>query len=93
MRTSTLFVEKTSDFSKFMVCSHGHSDRVLSQCRKGEGVNFSRFCADVFYGRSLIVLVKQLSSYLTIVPHRVGIVLPYTKKLGSHSHLVVVLGL
>jgi len=26
---------------------------------KGEGVNFSRFCADVFYGRPLDVLCKR----------------------------------
>jgi len=27
MRTSTLFEAKTSDFSKFMVCSHGRGER------------------------------------------------------------------
>jgi len=58
MRTSTLFGAKTSDFSKYIVCPHEQGGRGLSQCGhfvgKEEGGNFSRFCADVFYGRSLI---------------------------------------
>jgi len=46
------FAQKTSDFSKFMVCQNGQGGKgLLSQCKhfvdKGEGVNFSRFCADV----------------------------------------------
>jgi len=45
MRTSVLFGEKTSDFSIFMVRPHGQG---------GRGVNFTRFCADVFYGRPLM---------------------------------------
>jgi len=59
MRTSALFGAKTPDFSKFMVCSHGQGERWLSQCGhfsdKGERVNFSRFSADVLYGRPLKV--------------------------------------
>jgi len=53
-------VQKTSDFSKFMVCPHGQGEGEggLSQCvhfsDKEGGVNFSRFCADVFYGRPLM---------------------------------------
>jgi len=40
-----------------MVCPHGQ--RGLSQCghirtKKGEGVNFSQFCADFLYGRPLV---------------------------------------
>jgi len=50
-------VQKSSNFSKFMVCPHGQ--RELSQCghfsdKGGERVNFSRFCADVFYGLLII---------------------------------------
>jgi len=45
MRMSALFGAKTSDFSKFLICPHG----------QGKGVNFSRFCANVFYGRSLTI--------------------------------------
>jgi len=41
-----------------MICPQGHREG-LSQFRhfsdKGEGVNFSRFCAVVFYGRPLTV--------------------------------------
>jgi len=48
-------VQITSDFSKYMVCLHGQGG--LSQCGhfvdKRKGVNFLRFCADVFYGRPL----------------------------------------
>jgi len=52
MRTSALFEEK-KDFSKFMVWPHGQGE--LSQCRHfADRVNFSRFCADVFYGRPLM---------------------------------------
>jgi len=40
---SHVLVQKRSDFLKFRVCLHG----------KGERVNFSRFCADVFYGPPL----------------------------------------
>jgi len=41
-----------------MVCPHGQGG--LSQCGHFEdkgGVNFSRFCADVFYGRALTTLL------------------------------------
>jgi len=47
-------VQNTSDFSKLMVCPHGQWR--LSQCGNfsDNGSNFSRFCADVLYGRLLI---------------------------------------
>jgi len=33
-------------------------EKGVEQCEQGaKGVNFSRFCADVFYGRPLIVLL------------------------------------
>jgi len=47
----TFLVQKTLDFSKFMVRLHGQGGRGLSFCRQGGGR--SRFCADVFYGRPL----------------------------------------
>jgi len=40
------FFAKTLEFSKFMVCLHG----------RGRESQFSRFCADVFYGRPLTVM-------------------------------------
>jgi len=52
-------VQKTLDFAKFMVCpqSAWKKGEELIQCGnfadKGVGVNFSRFCADVLYGRPL----------------------------------------
>jgi len=59
MRTSALLSAKSSDFLIFMMCPHGQGKKGLSQCGhladKGGGeVNFSRYCADVFYGRLLI---------------------------------------
>jgi len=58
-------VQKTSDFSKFMVCPHGQERRRgWTSADKRWGVNFSRFCADVFYGRPLTwkrrFIIKQL---------------------------------
>jgi len=49
---------KTSNFSKFILCPHGQRGGGLSQCghfsdKEGREVNFSRFCADIFYGRLL----------------------------------------
>jgi len=47
----------------FVQCRHFADNRVssdadvctlLSQCGQGSGVNFSQFCADIFYGRPLI---------------------------------------
>jgi len=32
MRTSELFLQKSSDFSKIMVCSHGQGGKGLKQC-------------------------------------------------------------
>jgi len=46
-------VYKTSDVLKFMVCPHGQREPVRHWADKGEGVNFSRLCADVFYGQLL----------------------------------------
>jgi len=65
MRTSTLFAEKkTTGFSKFMVFSYEHWGRGLSQyghfADKGIGVNFSRFCVDVLYGRPLAPIISVL---------------------------------
>jgi len=54
MRTFALFGAKTLDFSKFMVCPHSARTRA-----EGE-VNFSRFCADVFYGRPISKLSYHL---------------------------------
>jgi len=39
-------MQKTSNFSKFMVCPHGQGG--LSQCGQEGGVNFSQLCADAF---------------------------------------------
>jgi len=43
MRTPHLLVQNKLDFSKFM----------MSQCGQGRVGQFSRFCANVFYGRPL----------------------------------------
>jgi len=53
----TFWRKKLPDFSKVMVCPHEQEG--LSQCghfsdKGGAGVSFSRFCADVFYGRSFM---------------------------------------
>jgi len=51
-----ILVQNTSDFSKFMVCPHGQ--RRLNQCghfATRVGVDFSRFCADIFYRWPLIL--------------------------------------
>jgi len=53
MRTSTPFDAKTSEF-KFILCPQGKGGRSRDSAdNRGEGVNFSRFCADVLYGLSL----------------------------------------
>jgi len=59
MQMSALFGAKTYDLSKFMVCPHEPGGEEVEPVRiffgkGGEGVNFSRFCADVFHGRPLI---------------------------------------
>jgi len=74
MRTSAAFLgnksasphrkaQKTSDFSKFMVSARTRGKGRLSQCKhfadKGEGVNFSRFCADVSYERPLTANIRR----------------------------------
>jgi len=43
MRTSAPLVQESLDFSKIMMHPHGQEGE------GGEGVNFSRFCADDFY--------------------------------------------
>jgi len=56
MRTSSLFGEKTLEFSKFVVCPNGKDGGSLASAVKwgwGSRSIFSRFCTDVFYGRSL----------------------------------------
>jgi len=56
---------KTSDFLKVVVCPHEQGE--LSQsgnfADKGERVNFSRFCAHVFYGRPLNTRVEKASIF------------------------------
>jgi len=51
----TFWCKKTSDFLKFIVYPQGQGG--FNQCgllpTRGEGVNFSQFCVDVFYGRHL----------------------------------------
>jgi len=42
MRTSALFGVKTSNFWKFMVCSHGQGEGIKLVRTSGEGVNFAR---------------------------------------------------
>jgi len=56
MRKSTLFNAKKSDFLKFIVCPREQERGGLSQYGyfADKGVNFSRLCANVFYGRPLI---------------------------------------
>jgi len=47
--------QKTPDFSKFMVCPHrqGGGREGVEPVRTRGGVNFSWFCADVFYRQPL----------------------------------------
>jgi len=47
------FDAKNFEFSKFMVCSHGQRGFERVRTFFGQGFNFSRFSADVFYGRPL----------------------------------------
>jgi len=57
MRTSALFVQKTLNFSKFMVCQHRQVRGVfLVSADKGKGVNFLRFYVNIFYGWPLITI-------------------------------------
>jgi len=42
--------QKTSDFSKFMVCPHRQGWREIDHCGQGKGVNFLWLRANVFYG-------------------------------------------
>jgi len=52
-------MQKTSGFSKFIVYlprkRGGRRDWASADILRTRGVNFSRFCADVFYGRPLTV--------------------------------------
>jgi len=52
MRTSALFSAKYFGFLKIYDMSTRTGGRAIAD---KEGVNFSRFCADVFYGRPLMV--------------------------------------
>jgi len=65
MRTSALFDAKNSAFFEIDVVSA--RTRELSKCGyfayKGEGVNFLRFCADVFYGLPLILYNVRIILY------------------------------
>jgi len=47
MRTSAIFGAKSFGFFEIYVCPHGQGE-------EGGGLNFSRFCADVFYGQPLM---------------------------------------
>jgi len=59
IRTSALFDAKNFRFFEFMVCPHRQGRKgvepVRTFCEQGRRVNFSRFCADVLYGRSLFM--------------------------------------
>jgi len=59
----TFWHKKLRIFQNFWYVSHGQEEVGLSQCvhfaDKVEGVNFSQFCADVFYGQPL----KHLSGF------------------------------
>jgi len=61
MRTSALFGAKDSGFFEiYIVSARTIGGEGLSLCGhfadKGERVNFSRFCADFFYGRPLTIV-------------------------------------
>jgi len=60
-------VQKLLNFLKLMVCSHGQGGGSWASadiCVQGGGINFSRFCVDVFYGRPLIVLKTHVCCVL-----------------------------
>jgi len=71
--------QKPSVFSKFLVCVHGQVEGVepvrIFYGQMGKGVKFSRFCADVLYGRLLsfcipfviyIIMFKKSNLYFVI---------------------------
>jgi len=65
MRTSAIFGAKYLRIFRNLWCVRTDKGRGFSKCGhfedKGKGINFSRFCADVFYGRPLIsILNKEL---------------------------------
>jgi len=92
-------VKKNSDFSKFMVCSHGQGEEegwasmdILRT--RVEGVIFSRFCADVLHAPYLILLFFHLLifrstviNYLSYV-HLSSHAIPHLTK--SHGRLAIV---
>jgi len=91
MRTSALFgaKNKTLYFSKFMVYLHeqGGGGRGLSQCGShfaDGGVNFSRFCADVFYGRPLTTIQKK-GFYFRIINKQVKIFSHKISQIGKST--------
>jgi len=51
----TFWCKTSYDFSKFMV--YPHEQGGLSRFGQRE-INYSRFCADVFYGRPLIIKLE-----------------------------------
>jgi len=62
MRTSALFVAK--NFGFFEIYGVSARTREVEPVRAffgQEGVSFSRYCADVFYGRPLVVKTISLS--------------------------------
>jgi len=60
-------LQKTSDFVKLIVCPH-------EQRVKG-GVNFSRFCANFFYGRPLVSLDFLPLNLLLVQSHLAEVII------------------
>jgi len=67
----TFLRKKTSDFLEIYSVSARSRGKgvepVRRFCRQGRGVNFLRFCTDVFYGRPLIGLFYNISVFSTSV--------------------------
>jgi len=65
--------QKTSDF-KFVVCPHGQREKGVEPVRTyaDKRVNFSRFFADIFYGRPLTMYQLCLFAELCIIQQQIG---------------------
>jgi len=61
MFTTALFGANNGIFEIYGLNRMDMWGRGLSQCEQGEGINFSRFCADVLYGRPIILINLRLS--------------------------------
>jgi len=62
MQKSAVFEANTFNFFEiYVVSSRTRGSLSIANIlrTRGEGVNFSRFCADVFYGRPLTLLEYQ----------------------------------